>query len=304
MFAALAVADKVVGIIQQPVVPAALAYASLLVLLAWASFRGGQPAPRLSRYTALLLLNVLTAAFLFAVRLGADPTPLLLHARLARGDELLERGRKDEAHIVYREAYRQYPRSFTVLMRMGAVSYQVSDFDRARRYYERALELAPPASRWRALNDLGQTYWKLQRPHEAIDLYQQALQSGMPESEITEWHYRMGWASFDARDYAGAIDHYRAVARAGGKYSPASFYNIACAQAQQLAGTQDAVERAILVEEAAANLRQAWESTTSEEEKTALRSGLLGPPGERDPELAPLRDTAPMRRLLGDLARG
>ena len=305
LFTLLAVADKVFGLVQHPRVLAALAYTCLAALLVWACVCGVQfrstRSKRLSFYAGFLILNVLTATFLFAWRGSADPTPLLLNARLNEGDALLNSGRKDEAHLIYRDAYRRYPNSFPVLMRMGAVNYQVGDFERAERYFSRALELAPPADRWRALNDLGQSLWKLHRPEEAIEHYLRARREGMPDAkpELIEWHYRLAWAYFDVKEYDKAVEHYQAVALYGEKYAAASYYNIACALAQKLAGRPPG-DRTTLATEAVDSLREAW-NLTEPDEKDAFRDGLLGEPDQRDPELEPLRGTASFQSFLEEL---
>lgn len=301
-FSVLAVMDKVFGLVQRPLHLATLAYASLAALLVWACVRGIHVRPsrflRLSAYAGFLLLNVLTATYLFALRVSADPTPWMLNSRLAHGDALLRDGEKDEAHLLYRQLYKSYPNSFPVLMRMGAVNYQVGDFERAERYFTRALELAPPGDRWRAMNDLGQTYWKLHRPSEAIELYLKARQEGMPDAkpELIEWHYRLGWAYFDVRNFDKAVEHYREVALYGEKYAAASYYNIACALAQKMAAGGDGA----LAADAVRNLREAW-LLTAEDERPAFREGLVGTPDQRDPELEPLRRTQAFQDFLAEL---
>jgi tetratricopeptide (TPR) repeat protein len=291
--AVLAVVDKVFGLVQRPLHLATLAYASLFLLIAWVFRKGIQVRPsrlvRLSIYAAALILNVLTAAYVLAWRVSADPTPILLQQRLNEGDELFEAGEMDDAHLIYREAYRRFPGSFAVLMRMGAINYQIGDHDRARRYYSRAVDAASADSRWRALNDLGQTYWKLQLPEEAVEFYERARREGMPASELVEWHYRMAWACFDARDYDAAIQHYQAVADANDRYVAASYFNAACAQAQKLKLARDEEERRAITRGAVENLRQAWRATRDDEERQSLRDGLLGGPDDADPELAPLK---------------
>ncbi len=310
LFAALAVLDKVFGLVRRPLHLATLAFACLFALLAWAFLRGihvrrrARPF-RLSGYAAFLILNVLTAAYVFAWRLSADPTPLLtqrqIQRRLHEGDALLRAGDRDGAHLIYREAYRRSPDSFPVLMRMGAVNYQVEDYERARKFFSRAVELAPPHSRWRALNDLGQTYWKLGKPEAAVGFYRQAEEAGIPPGDRTEWHYRIAWAYFDLKDYDAAVEHYRAVAEAGQSYVAASYYNIACALAQKLRRDGASADRSALTREAVESLRRAWKATTTDEEVQALRTGVLGAPAERDPELAPLRGTPEMAAFLAEL---
>jgi len=306
--ACLAAVDKVYGLVQRPFLLAVLAYALLCFLLMWSMVRGIPMRPtrllRPSAYAAFIVLSILTAGLVFAWRVSADPTPLVLKARLDQGDLLLEKGDKDGAHELYRQAYRQFPQSFAVLMRMGAVNYQVSDFDKARKYYTRAVEVAPEGSRWRALNDLGQTFWKLGRPAEAVEYYGLAREAGIPDPELSEWHYRQGWAYFDLHDYDAAIHHYQEVAAAGEKYRAASYYNIACAIAQKIRQSPAAGERKELTRQAVESLRLAWEAASdSPEEIRSLSTGLLGGPQERDPELQPLRGTPEWQVLLRDIAK-
>ncbi|MFN3648783.1 MAG: tetratricopeptide repeat protein [Armatimonadota bacterium] len=305
VLALLAALDKLFGLVQRPLFLATLAYASLFGLVAWAFLRGIQLRParlfRLSLYAAALLLLVLTSAYVFAWRLSADPTPVILQRELSQARALVDAGELDRAHLIYREAYRRFPNSFPVLMGLGAVTYQTTDYDRARRYYERALAVAPPESRWRALNDLGQTLWKLKRPEEAIELYLQAEKAGMPRSERIEWHYRLAWAYFDLDEYDLAIHHYLQVAEAGGKYAAASYYNAACAQAQKLEQTSDPEERAELAEAAVENLRRSWQTAESAEERQDLRAGVFGTGEERDPDLEPLRGTPALTQLAREL---
>jgi len=304
-FAVLAVMDKVFGLIHRPLHLATLAYAALLSLLGWAWYRGIHVKParllRVSAYTAFLILNVLTGLYVFAWRVSADPTPVVLQAELDRGDQMLSAGDKDGAHLLYRDAAQRYPDSFPVMMRMGAVTYQTADFERAKKYFSRALELAPRDSRWRALNDLGQTYWKLQQPEQAIELYEQARREGLPDSELIEWHYRLGWAYFDARNLDAAIEHYREVARAGQKYAAASYYNIACALAQKINKMPSGAGRQALTADAVDSLRHAWSAINTPEEQQALRTGLLGSTSQRDPELAPLRGSQALTDFLHDI---
>ena len=306
-FSVLAVVDKIYGVVQRPLHLATVAYALLSALLAWACVRGIQVKPsrllRLSVYAGFLILNVLTAAYVFAWRVSADPTPVLLKKQLEQGDALLDGGKKDEAHLVYREAGRRFPDSFQVLMRLGAVNYQTGDYPRSQKYFERALNVAPSDSRWRALNDLGQAYWKLEQPEEAIQLYQQARQEGMPEDRpvLVEWHYRLAWAYFDAKDYDAAIEHYEAVAQADEKYVDASYYNAACAQAQKVKRTTDPLVREAVRRDAVANLERAWMATTSWREMEALREGIMGTPEQRDPELEPLRSAPEFQAFVREL---
>jgi tetratricopeptide (TPR) repeat protein len=304
--AGLAVADKMYGLVQRPFHLAVLAYALLCFLLGWAVVHGiPMRASRLVRpsfYSACIILTVLTGGLVFAWRVSADPTPVVLQSRLDRGDALLAAGRKDEALLLYREAAQQFPRSFAVLMRMGAANYQVSDFDKARRYYTRAVEVAPVESRWRALNDLGQTYWKLGRPAEAVEYYRLAREAGIPDSELVEWHYRQGWAYFDLRDYDAAIHHYQEVAAAGQTYVAASYYNIACAIAQKVRKSSDPAERRELTREAIDSLEHALEAAKDEEVRS-LSAGLVGPSEQRDPELEPLRGSAEWQELVREVKK-
>lgn len=307
-FTVLAVLDKVFGLVWHPLYLATAAYISLAALLIWLCVRGVHLRRsrflRLSVYAGFLILNVLTAAYLFALKVSADPTPLILNARLNEGDALLQEGEKEEALLVYRDALKRYPDSFPVLMRMGAATYQLSDFERAERYFSRAVELAPPGSRWRALNDLGQTQWKLRRPEQAIELYLRARREGMPDSksELIEWHYRLGWAYFDVRNFDQAVEHYEAVARYGEKYAAASHYNIACALAQKLKSTPASAreKRSEIATRAVNALYEAWKLTETAE-KPAFREGLTGTEEQRDPELEPLRGTPEFRSFLEKL---
>jgi tetratricopeptide (TPR) repeat protein len=307
LLAALAVVDKVVGLVQHPLHLATLAYVSLFIFLVWACTRGIRfPSTRWVRpsgYAVILILNVLTAIYVIAWRIGSDPTPLLLQNQLARGDALLAAGDKDAAHLLYRAAYRRFPSSFAVLSRMGAVNYQVRDYERAERFFSQALKVAPPDSRWKAWNDLGQTYWKLHRPGDAIRAYEEARKAGIPEAERHEWHYRAAWAYFDAGDYDAAIQHYEIVALRGEKYAAASYYNIACALTQKLREARSPEERAALGRRAVSNLRSALQAAASTDEEHALRQGLIGTPEEQDPELQPLRKLPEFVAFVRDIAR-
>jgi tetratricopeptide (TPR) repeat protein len=304
-FSILAALDKVFGLVQRPLHLATLAYALLALLLIWTFLRGVHlPAARLYRlsvYAAFLILNVLTATYIFAWRVSADPTPLVLQSQLARGDHLLAQGEEDEAHLLYLDAQKRYPNSFAVLMRLGAVNYQIGNHSRAARYFSNAVDVAPGDSRWRALKDLGQTYWKMERPEEAIEMYEAAGKAGMPQSELLEWHYRLAWAYFDARDFDRSLEHYLIVAREGRKYTAASYYNAACAQAQQIILTADPAKQRTLTQDAVENLRRAWRSTTTPDEVNALREGLIGDDGERDPELEPLRGAPEFEQFIAEI---
>jgi tetratricopeptide (TPR) repeat protein len=308
VFALLAVMDKLFGLVQHPLHLATLAYASLFAMIAWAVTRGIPVRPsrlvRLSSYAAILILNVLTATYVFAWKVSADPTPLVLQRQLAAGDALLNDGQKLDALIEYRKAYRRFPDSYAVLMRMGAAAYQNDDFESAAKYYQRALELAPADSRWRTLNNLGQSYWKLRQPDEAVEYYRRAEEAGMPKSESVEWHYRLGWAYFDLKDYDAAIEHYRFVGTAGEKYAAASYYNIACALAQKIRATPDPALKRAMTHEAVESLRLAWQAISTPEEREELRKGLVGSAEELDPELAPLRSSAEFRTLLQEFRAG
>lgn len=308
VFALLAVMDKFFGLVQHPLHLATLAYASLFAMIAWAVIRGIHVRPsrlvRLSSYGAILILNLLTATYVFAWRVSADPTPVILQRQLEQGDALLNDGQKLDALIVYRQAYRRFPGSYAVLMRMGAAAYQNDDFENAAKYYQRALDLAPAESRWRTLNDLGQSYWKLRRPDEAVEFYRRAEEAGMPRSESVEWHYRLGWAYFDLKDYDSAIEHYRYVGEAGQKYAAASYYNVACALAQKIRASSDPGRKQAMTHEAVRSLRLAWHAISTAEEREELRKGLVGTPEELDPELAPLRSSAAFRALLQEFRAG
>jgi tetratricopeptide (TPR) repeat protein len=300
----LAAIDKVYGVVQRPLPLAAGAYLSLCALLVWSTFRpptranARRPA---NRYMALVVFIALTGIFTFVWRLSADPTPVMLQKELAKGDALMAKGDKDGAYLLYREANKRYPKSHRALWSLGAVNYQLGDFERARKYFNEALELSPPNARWRSLNDLGQTYWKLGQPEEAVEYYHQAREAGLPQTELIEWHYRLAWAYFDLGDYDTAIEQYRIVAEAGQKYAAASFYNIACALAQKLRAARDGEERQFLAEEAVDYLRQAW-AATEPGELEALRAGIIGPAKERDPDLTPLQGTAAFQDFTRDLA--
>ena len=304
----LAAVDKTLGVFQHPLLFATVAYGALFALLIWALTRGlhlGRPTPRrVSVFGAILLLNLLTAGYVFAwKRLSADSTPVIVQRDLDKGDVYYDEGASDDAFAMYKEALRRSPRSFPALMRMGMVTYHMSDFERARRYFERALEVAPTELRWRALNDLGQSYWKLGDPEKAIELYQQAERSGMPEAERIEWHYRLAWAYFDVEDYDAAIEHYGVVAEAGEKYAAAAYYNIACALSKKLVVTSDPKLRSKYASEAVDSLRAAMSVTSEKDDRAALRGGLIGPPEERDPDLAPLAAFPEFRAFLRTLPK-
>lgn len=302
--ALLTLADKWIGVFLSPYLFASVAYVSLVGLVAWCFFRGvvrhGHQ-HRLGAYSAVLLFIILSAAFVFALKATRDPTPVLVEQQLRQADRLLDQGRKDDALLIYRSAFKRAPHSFPVLMRMGAITYAGGDYDRAARYYLEAVDRAPEESRGRALMDLGQTVWKQGDSQEAIHLYEDAGKAGMERQDPVEWHYRLGWACFDARDYPAAIRHYQAVADAGRQYVAASLYNIACAQAEQVKLTKDPAARQALVREAVDTLRRAWAATETPEEVRSLREGLFGAPAQRDPELAPLRDTAEFHALTREL---
>lgn len=303
--AILAAVDKIFGLMHRPLHLATLAYASLCLLLAWACFRGIPVRParllRVSLYAGFLLLNLLTAAYVFAWKVSADPTPVVLQSELTHGDALLAAGDTDGAYALYRTANHRFPASFPVLMRLGAAEYRIGDYDRARRHFSRAVDVAPRGSRWKALNDLGQTFWKLKQPAQAVELYEQAGREGVPPAERAEWHYRLGWAYFDLNDYDAAIRHYRAVVDAGRKYVAASYYNIACALAEKEKGAHDPAERHQLTVEAVGSLRDAWDAIQTPEERLSLRTGLLGKAGSRDPELEPLRSSPAFQEFLHSL---
>ncbi len=306
--ALLTLADKWIGLLLSPYLFASVAYASLLGLVAWSARRGfplgrGHHV-RFGAYSTVLLLVLLSAAYVFALKITRDPTPVLVEQRLRAADRMLEHGDKDDALLIYREAFHRAPHSFPVLMRMGAISYGSGDYDRANRYYEEAVERAPDDGRGRALMDLGQTLWKQGEAEEAIRYYQEAGRAGMERRDPVEWHYRLGWACFDAHDYDAAIAHYQAVADAGRHYVAASLYNIACAQAEKVKLTQDPVARHALVKEAVDTLRRAWAATSTPEEVRSLREGLFGTAAQRDPELAVLRSTSEFHQLTRELKGG
>lgn len=285
--------DKTFGVFQHPLLFATIAYLALFALLVWALTQGlhlGRPTPRrLSVVGGILMLNLLTAGYVYAWKqLSVDSTPLMVQRDMDRGDSFYDAGFSDDAYALYKEALRRSPRSFPALMRMGMVTYHMSDFEHARRYFERALEVAPPNLRWRAMNDLGQSLWKLGEPERAIDLYQQADRAGMPESERIEWHYRLAWAYFDVQDFDAAIEHYGVVAEAGEKYAAAAYYNIACALSKKIGRSPDPKRKSEFAREAVDSLQSAMRITVGSGDRAALRGGLTGPPEERDPDLAPL----------------
>ena len=300
----LAIADKVFGLMQQPLLLAASAYLFLCASLIWSTFRRPSPTATRrppSRYMALVVFIALTGFFTFACRVTADPTPVILEQELKRGNALMAVGDRDGAYLIYREANKRFPKSHRALWSLGAVNYQLGHFERAQRYFTEALQISPPSARWRSLNDLGQTYWKLGQPQEAVDYYHQARAAGLPDSELLEWHYRLAWAYFDLHDYDSAIEHYEIVAEAGKKNAAASYYNIACAVAQKLRATENREEGEALAQEAVEHLRRAW-AATEPEELEALRVGIVGPKSERDPDLAPLQGTSAFQQFAHDLA--
>ncbi len=303
LFGAAALTDRATGWAGHPQLLLTLTYAALAiaVLMALAGIRSARAVSPHRVLPLLLVLAALTAGYVRAVRAGADVTPWVLQGALDRGDALMHAGRTDEAHLVYREAHQRFPRAFPVLMRLGSLNYVLTDFDRARRYYEQGLEVSPPESRWRALNDLAQTYWKLLRPEDAIRRYWEADEAGIPPSDRIDWHYRLAWAYFDAGDYDAAMEHYDVVARSGGRYAASSHYNIACALAQKMKRAPDQTVRLELAESAVDHLRSAWREETDPTEREALRTGVTGPIGDRDPELFPLRSTAVFRALLTEI---
>lgn len=308
ILAAAAFLDKYFGLVRQPLLLATLSVLVLGGLVGLMTLRGLRRASglgsRIAPFAGLLLLNGLAAGYVWAWRQGLpDPTPVVLQRELDEGDALLREGREDEAALIYQTALRRYPRSFGVLIRMGSVNYRIGFYDRAERYFARALEVAPRERRWEALKNLGQTYWKQRKPELAIEYCERAREEGLPDSgpDLIEWHYLLGWAYFDVRNYDRAIEHYRAVALAGKKYAEASYYNVACAQAQKLASLPPGESRERLVREAVENLKQAWALTTDPEEKAALREGLAGTPDQLDPELEPLRASAAYRAFVRGL---
>ncbi len=299
----LAVIDKLHGLVQAPLPLLTLAYASLAGWVLW-GYRMGFPNGRerqyyLSPYVALLLFLALSSGYVLAWRYGvSDPTPLALTEVVATGDALLEEGRKGEALVVYQAGLKRFPNSYALLMAMGSATYRLGDFDRARGYFERALREAPPDQRWKSLNDLGQTWWKLGDPRAALGFYEQASRAGIPSHARLEWQYRVAWAAFDAGDYDAAIFNYELVAAAGQKYAAASHWNMACARAQKMRSAGTGTERRSLARAAVADLRNAWRSSETRDEREFVFGGLLGGPDERDPELGPLLPTAEFKAFL------
>lgn len=296
---AAAVADKFFGWLGNPLllVVAAVAPVYLALGLSWTRLRR-RAGSRLTPFSAFVVLNLLTGASLLALRTSADPTPVMLQTQLDGAARLLEAGEIEEAHLRYQSLRKDHPRSFPVLMGLGASAYQMGDYSRSRRYFAEALPLAPSNSRWRVLNDLGQAHWKLGEPEEALELYERARTAGMPESELLEWHYRMGWAAFDAGRLDQSIIHYQWVADRRGKYAAASLYNMGCAYAQKIAELKKARSGSALAEQAVARLREAWNLAATGSEREALRDGLIGAPDARDPELEPLRRFPVYREFL------
>lgn len=315
----LAAADKLLGLIQMPLHLATGSFLSLMALLVWSCWVGipplggsgahtaefipldpaDEPAPltrRTSRFTAVLLLQCLLGMYLLAWKVSADPTPVLVQSELARGDQALNGGDATGALLVYREALERNPRLPAVLVRMGAGSYAAGNYEKARKYYEQAVASGRVGQRTKAYLGLGQSLWMLGQPEEAITAYRAAESEGLPPRKRSEWNYLMGWAHFDLRQYPEAVRHYREVGAAGGEFAAASYYNAACALAQQ-AVNADPAERRLLAEEAAHALDEAWKSLQTTEDREQLRDGL-----RTDSELDPLRGDRSfrdaVRRLL------
>ena len=301
-----AVLDKLVGVVNRTLPLATLSYTCLCLVVAWCCVWGiriRHPKPlRISPFAALVSLIFLTAGYIVAWRASADPTPILyqgaIRAILKQGDDLLDAGQKTDAYIQYKDAFRRFPNSYSVLRRLGVAEYQLGDFEHARKHFQQALTVAAPDKQWRILNFLGQTEWKLGNQDAAIGYYDRAEREGMPASERVEWHYRLGWAYFDRGDYQSAIREYESVVHGGDRYVAASYYNIGCAQAQELKQTKDATARSLLIKEAIANLGAALKAIRTPDERKSLRDGLMGGPRQRDPELAPLRNTEAFHRFL------
>ena len=297
VLALMAVADKLYGLVQRPFMLATAAYVLLLALLAWSTFGRGRAARRLSAYTACLLFLLATTSYVLAWKVSSDPTPVILLNQLDRADEYIEAGELDTALLGLRELNRRFPRTYGVLSRLGAAQYRQGAFHTAVRHFTLAIEIAPPDQRWRAMVDLGQTYWQLGEPDQAIDRYLKARRLGVPAAELPLWHYRMAEALFDLEQYDEAIPEYETVAQSGGEYAAASLYNIACALAQMKASAGNGA----LAKRAVQYLREAWSLASSAEDRDAMRIGLIGEEGERDPELDPLRKEPGFQEFVAEL---
>ena len=294
-----AVSDRYAGFLNRPALLASIAYAALLLFLGVAA--RGCSGERRHPFQALLAALLLTAGYIYALRACADPTPIFLRNELAAGDEMLDAGADLDAFLAYRDVYKRHPRSYPVVVRLGAAAYQMGDFDRARKYFAQAVDLAPETARWRALRDLGQAHWKLGEAAEAIRIYLLAGASGLPEAERPEWHYRLGWAYFDLKEYDAAIRHYDAVAGTSHRYAAASHYNIACALAQKTARAGSRAQRDALTLEAVKRLRKAWEAADAASRPELARG--LHDADRLDPELAPLRGSPEFREFLARIDR-
>lgn len=130
---------------------------------------------------------------------AVPPAPPLTPER--RGDLFMVRRMYREAIEAFSEGPKNDPQ---IVCKTGIAYHQLSQLDKAKKSYERAIKLKPDYAE--AHNNLGVIYYAQRNYRRAINSYKKALQYSPGSASI---HMNMGTALFARKRYQEASDMYR-----------------------------------------------------------------------------------------------
>jgi tetratricopeptide (TPR) repeat protein len=168
------------------------------------------PGSAFSRIVLTLLIAVPLAAQIESPAAGqAQPSAAPAPVQAAKPIPLTpdQRGDIFMARKMYREAieqYRQMPETAQILNKLGIANHQLTDLEKAKRYYERAIRANPRYSE--AVNNLGTVFYAMRSYRRAVKQYQKALQLS-PESASV--YSNLGTAYFARKMYREAVEAYQ-----------------------------------------------------------------------------------------------
>ena len=140
-----------------------------------------------TRQIVLLLLSVLLLANTVLSQQPATTPPAADPPDLVKqGRKLSDEGKYDEALTLFRRELQAKPDSYDANLAMGATLDLKGEYDEARKHIAKAIELAPPEQKSRALRTMGIAYAFVCQTKEAEKYHKQAFDAQVAQQKYTD----------------------------------------------------------------------------------------------------------------------